>query len=249
MQKDKIAHDAISAWLAPKKEYFEQQKLKEAGGVSVTSAPQAQTAPPTAAPEPQLPNGKIVVDKNNVQTIINGAPSVPSSVVSTNTGNPMQPVQAPLPFGTQHGQNATPDYYAGNQNQFIPRTPTADYVHTANNVGGAVRPPAFGDNNKSVNDLMAKMAGNVGGENHSMMGAPIQNANFIDEYAKTVHSTIVTGFPMYYHWGYIPLDAVKEILKNTEKSLNYEIVMGNENTFIKISNGQKVVETEKFSCK
>jgi len=252
MEKDKIASDAIKVWLAPKREYFEQEKLKQAGGIAVTNVSQGQPqAPqPQVQPTPQMPDGKIVIDKNNSQNIINSAPSVPSAM--NNPNQPAHTVVTPHPYGAQAGQNPTPNYNTHNQHQFIPRTPSADYVPTIgnNNIGGINLPPAFGDNSKTVNDMMAQMAQqHDGGHNHTTMGAPISNANFIDEYAKTIHQTITVGFPMYYHWGYIPLDSLKDILKNTEKSLSYEIVLNGEQSYVKISNGARVVETEKFSCR
>ncbi len=234
MAKDQEACDAINAWAAPKAEYFEKEKLKQAGGIAVT----------------QVADSKVVVDKNNSQTVINGAPSVPSA-----TNNPTQPTVTPLPFHPQAGQNGTPDSQNYHQHQFNPQNPASTYVHNvanvSNDIGDVNLPPAYGDNSKEVNRLMAQMAQNPV-QNQAPVSTPINtNTRFLEEYAKTIHNTITATF-QHNHWGYIPLSVLKSILANTEKSLSYDIVMGNAAnsfvSFIKISDGTRTVETSKFNC-
>jgi hypothetical protein len=229
MQKDKIAYDAINAWIEPKRKYFEDLTFRQGGGIVVTDNVNVNT-----------PSSKIVVDKNNSQDIINNAPNA----------NPENNVG--LSIHPQAGQNPANNNHE--VNQFNPRTNTSEYVHTINQ-GGLTNnpnqinlPPAFGDNSRELSRIMSEMNSNPS-NNSVPLNMPINpQSDFLEKYAETIYSLIMNSF-QHNLWGYIPLSVLKAILANTEKSLSYDVKMNDTQSYIVISNSQRSVETGKFSCK
>ena len=88
-------------------------------------------------------------------------------------------------------------------------------------------------------------------QNYQMFSTPpvvpqLNNLEYISSYAENIMSLINSTFQMI-HWKYIPLDAVRNIVANAEKVLQYEIIdSGDGYYYINIKKDGDMVSTPKF---
>ncbi len=235
IEKDTKAFDALSNWIAPRKDKLIALKIKTVGGVSVTKS----------EPVSDNQNGKVVVDSNNINNVINSIPN-----------NNTQPTQNTTPTPTQqvvtHGENP-----------LIPRQPTGSYQHSihSNPVNNNVSPlnPVANHNmgmteNKNIHyDILNK--NNHFADVHKQQNlqytpevvAPVSNSQYLQDYSKNIMEIVNSTFQMI-HWQYIPIDTLKGILANADKGLGYEVIQitGTDDCYINISRGGDKISTEKF---
>lgn len=76
----------------------------------------------------------------------------------------------------------------------------------------------------------------------------IDKEKYLNDYSNTIMGQINNTFQMI-HWKYIPMDTLKTLLNNCDKSLNYEVYDCGDASYIKITDGVFVFESPKFAIK
>lgn len=231
IEKDTKAFNALSNWAEPIKDKLIALKIKTVGGVSVTKS----------EPVSDTQNGKVVVDSNNINNVINS-----------------------IPNNTQPIQNATPNQNVSHgENPLIPRQPTGSYQHNihSNPVNNNVSPsnPVANHNmgmteNKNIHHEMLNKSNHFA-DVHKQQNlqytpevvAPVSNPQYLQDYSKNIMEIVNSTFQMI-HWQYIPIDTLKGILANADKGLGYEVIQisGTDECYINISRGADKISTEKF---
>ncbi|MBK7362920.1 MAG: hypothetical protein IPJ01_11530 [Micavibrio sp.] len=219
IEKDTKSVNALRDWVEPKKDKLIALKIKVKGGVSVVQS-EGST--------------KTVVDANNINNVVNSMPNNTNN--QTNVNQPQQVV---------HGDNP-----------LIPRQPTGSYEHKIHS--NPVIPnnnPTAGIENKQIHyDMLNKS--NHFADVHKQQNlqyqpeqiVPVTSERYIQDYMKSIMETINNTFQML-HWQYIPLDVLKGILATADTSFGYEIVQGDEGSYINISKGNDKVTTPRFQMK
>lgn len=127
------------------------------------------------------------------------------------------------------------------------------YQHTINN-NPATPPPSHIVENKNIHhEMMSKSTAFQEvhkNQNYQMFSTTpvvpqLNNLEYISSYAENIMSLINSTFQMI-HWKYIPLDAVRNILDNAEKGLQYEIIDSEDGHYINIKRDGDTVSTPKF---
>jgi hypothetical protein len=150
-----------------------------------------------------------------------------------------------------------------NNDGFSPRQPVSTYQHNI-----ATPPPQQNNNllgifpngeNKTIHYEMLTKAypqiiANDTAQQNWMGQVPLQNEVVIDkdkmfvDYVISIGSLIQNTFQVI-HWGYIPLDALNNLINNCDKLYKYEIVNNGDNSFVKVTYNDKIINTNNFSLK
>jgi hypothetical protein len=235
IEKDTKAFNDLSNWVEPRKDKLIALKIKTVGGVSVTKS----------EPISDNQNGKVVVDSNNINNVINSIPN-----------NNTQPIQNATPNQNQQS-------VSHGENPLIPRQPTGSYQHNihSNPVNNNVSPsnPIANHNmgmteNKNIHHEMLNKSNHFA-DVHKQQNlqytpevvAPVSNLQYLQDYSKNIMEIVNSTFQMI-HWQYIPIDTLKGILANADKGLGYEVIQitGTDECYINISRGGDKISTEKF---
>ena len=226
IQKDSSASNSIREWVEPRKDKLIALKIKVKGGVSVVK------------------DDKTV---SNAQTTVNQSNTAPTNV-------------APPPTNTTQ-QQPQQQQVAHGENPLIPRQPTGSYQHHIHS-NPAVAPNPL-DNNRHISvtenkDIHYEMLNksNHFADVHKQQNlqyvpeqiVPVAPEQYIQNYADSIMASINGGFQMI-HWGYIPLDTLKDILARADNSFGYEIVQSDEGSYINVSRGGHKVATPRFQMK
>jgi hypothetical protein len=128
------------------------------------------------------------------------------------------------------------------------------YQHNLNNTPVAPPPSHITENKNIHHEMMSKSTAFQEvhkHQNYQMFSTTpvvpqLNNLEYISSYAENIMSLINSSFQMT-HWKFIPLDAVKSIVDNAEKNLQYEIIdSGDGYYYINIKRDGDMVSTPKF---
>lgn len=183
------------------------------------------------------------------------------------TKKPEQPKEIPahLQNALDSAKNETNIPATNNDNVVFPRQPVSTYQHN-------IAPPIQQENNLFTNvfptgenktihyEMLSKAFPQIRANDtaqQNWMGqvqVPNQNEVVIDrdkmfaDYVNSVTSSIKNTFQNI-HWGYVPLDTLKNLINNCDKLYKYEIVNNGDNSFINITFNGKTIKTDSFSIK
>jgi hypothetical protein len=152
-------------------------------------------------------------------------------------------------------ENLTPNVQLNNgintriEENVFPRQPISTYQHNVS------APPAqdsslvlngvfsTGENknihyevlNKAYPQIRANDTAQQNWQGQANVEVVIDKEKIFVDYCETISSLIKSSFQMT-HWGYIPLDALNNIINTCDKEYSYDIINNGDSSFIKITN-------------
>jgi hypothetical protein len=235
--KDAKASLALAEWIQSKNGKFEMLIQKSAGGISVVNS------------NTNTDNGgnKTVVDSKNINDVLKTMPQ------STKDANAIQTAQ----------NNVNPNPTAFNPIRQAEGGTYKHHIHSNpiqnNNINPnplANQPQSPMTENKNIHyEILSKSnpyADAYKQQNYQSTQQPVvqvEPKQYLKDYLDSVMKNVTSAF-QFIHWGYIPMDLLKDILSKCDKSMTYEIVKDDDSEYVylRISNGTDNSESDKFKC-